>query len=526
MRSVAGYGLAAAAGVVVVASADREAGPAGCSLEVEGSVWPAGETEVVVREIEVLAELGWKVTAIEEAAAGEGIERRRFGVGVPAWAGPTMPYYLRKAQRHEAYFGDPAERLPARKWARGATPHQLSQFLRGDLYDPTAEVPEEVLGEPLGPPPVRLRFGLEIAGRRLTLEREAVYRFADQAFGERRLPLRVVAPVEVALEPDTALLPGMSVDTELRVTVRSNLAEPLEGVVRLSLAVPGEMPEAAFRLAGQGDTESVRFAVSPPAYAGRYLASAVAEVAAGSTLSRTLRVVSYPHIRPLTVPVRAITEMSRFELALPRLDRVGYVRGASDRVPEILAAIGLPIELLDAADLESGALEGFDAIVVGSRAYEIDAALGRANGRLLEYARGGGLLLVQYQQYQFVRGGFAPWPLEILRPHGRVTDETAAVETLAPDHPVLQYPNRLGAADWQGWVQERGLYFAGQWDERYQPLLAIADPGREAERGALLVAPVGVGTYVYTGLSFFRQLPAGVAGAVRLFVNLLALGER
>jgi hypothetical protein len=163
--------------------------------------------------------------------------------------------------------------------------------------------------------------------------------------------------------------------------------------------------------------------------------------------------------------------------------------------------------------------------VVGSRAYETDSALVRHNGRLLEYVRRGGLLVVQYQQYPYVRGGFAPYPLEIAFPHDRVTDETAPVLALVPDHAALRRPNPIGPEDWEGWPQERGLYFARAWDEAYVPLLEMADPGGPPLRGGLLVARFGAGTYVYTGLSFFRALPAGVVGAHRVFLNLLALRD-
>ncbi|MGH9465112.1 MAG: LmbE family protein, partial [Thermoanaerobaculia bacterium] len=159
------------------------------------------------------------------------------------------------------------------------------------------------------------------------------------------------------------------------------------------------------------------------------------------------------------------------------------------------------------------------------RAFETDPALGRASGRLLDYARAGGLVLVQYQQYPWVESGHPPFDLTIARPHGRVTDETSPVRLLASDHPVFKRPNPLTEADWQGWVQERGLYFAAGWAEPFQALLALQDPGEPEQLGSLLVAPVGRGTYVYTGLAFFRQLPAGVPGALRLFANLLALAE-
>jgi hypothetical protein len=186
----------------------------------------------------------------------------------------------------------------------------------------------------------------------------------------------------------------------------------------------------------------------------------------------------------------------------------------------------MPIELLGADVLARGDLSRYDAIIVGSRAYETDPALAANNDRLLAYARGGGLVIVQYQQYQFVDGRYAPYPITIARPHDRVTEETAPVALLAPAHPVFHTPNEIGPADWDGWVQERGLYFAATWDSTYTPLLESHDSGAPPLSGGLLVAPLGRGTYVYTGLSFFRQLPAGVPGAYRLFLNLLGLRER
>jgi hypothetical protein len=188
--------------------------------------------------------------------------------------------------------------------------------------------------------------------------------------------------------------------------------------------------------------------------------------------------------------------------------------------------VGVPIELLGPDTLARGDLSRYDAIVIGSRAYETDPALVAANGRLLDYARAGGLVIVQYQQYPFVSGGFAPYRLSIARPHDRVTDETAAATVLDPASPVFHVPNEIGPDDWRGWVQERGLYFAHDWDPAYTPLLEMHDPGEPPLQGGLLVSSLGTGTYVYTGLSFFRQLPAGVPGAYRLFANLLALKRR
>ncbi|HLB55193.1 MAG TPA: hypothetical protein VJK71_08795, partial [Gemmatimonadales bacterium] len=166
-------------------------------------------------------------------------------------------------------------------------------------------------------------------------------------------------------------------------------------------------------------------------------------------------------------------------------------------------------------------LSRYDVIVVGSRAYETKPALGDNNNRLLDYARAGGRVVVLYQQAPYFNGNFAPAPLRLAQRHDRVADEAAPVELLAPAHPAFTQPNRIGLSDWEGWVQERGLYFARSWDSSYTPLLALSDPGEAALKGGLLIRPVEKGSYIYTGLSFFRQLPAGVVGALRLFLNLL-----
>jgi hypothetical protein len=247
----------------------------------------------------------------------------------------------------------------------------------------------------------------------------------------------------------------------------------------------------------------------------------------GSEMRGAFPLIEYSHINAVPSPHRSWVEVRSLDLELPALRAVAYVRGASDRVPESLLEVGLPLELLSGEqilDLGDAGLERFDAIVVGSRAYESDPRLGEANKRLLDYVEGGGLIIVQYQQYDFVQQGYAPFPLSIGRPHDRITDETSPVELLQPDHPALLLPNRIGAADWQGWVQERGLYFAHTWDAAYQPLVRFTDPDMPPQDGGLLVAKLGQGTYVYTGIAFFRQLPAGVPGAFRLFMNLLALG--
>jgi hypothetical protein len=348
--------------------------------------------------------------------------------------------------------------------------------------------------------------------------------------------------------PTNSLIPH-----RFTVTLIHGARDSTSGTVRLQLprGWPA-VPPQRFRFGREDERESFVFDVKPP----RPLVSdsgeirAVAEDAAGTTYDVGVYTVDYPHIRPRSYTRPATASLRVSHLVLPRLTRVGYIRGAADRVSEALASVGVPVTLLTGAALERGRLDRYDAIVVGPRAYETDSALVENNRRLLDYARRGGLVIVQYQQHQFFNGRFAPYPLTVggqpLRlvdsgpartgsatvraappvSHDRVTDENAPVKLVRPDHPAVRIPNRLSAADWRGWVQERGLYFARTWDKRYQTILETHDPGEAPLLGGLLVAPVGKGTYVYTGLSFFRQLPAGVPGAFRLFANLLALGRK
>ena len=290
---------------------------------------------------------------------------------------------------------------------------------------------------------------------------------------------------------------------------------------------PGWPPVAAqpFELSAPEAQKTLVFSVRPPVAlpGGQYQVRAVARDAAGNRYSNGVFTVEYPHIRLRAVVRPPVSEVHVAPITLPVVQRVGYIRGASDRVPEALAEIGLPITLLDAAMLARGDLSRFDVIVVGSRAYETEPGLRENNSRLLDYARAGGRVVVQYQQQAFFSGNFAPAPLTVGSPHDRVTDESAPVRPLGTAPGAFIRPNRIGSGDWDGWVQERGLYFARTWDMAYSPLLEMSDPGEAPLKGCLLLAAVGKGSYLYTGLSFFRQLPAGVPGAYRLFLNLLDL---
>jgi len=399
-------------------------------------------------------------------------------------------------------------------------PYFLAEPKVGDLYSWRGVTPE-LRGVAREPPTLAISY----AG----VVREAAFRFNDQSIGEQRRPVTIVPRLDVKIDPDTVVWAlGSSAPRRFNVVVTHFAPEPVTGRVRLEVPAGWTQPAPqAFTLTQKNASQAFEFEVSPPngVPAGRVALKAVADDAAGQRYDTGVYTIEYPHIRGRTYTTTSAAQVQIAPLALPRLAHVGYIRGAADRIPEALAGAGLSVELLDASALARGDLSRYDAIVIGPRAYETDTALVAHNDRLLAYARNGGMLLVQYQQYQFVQGGYAPFPLTIATPHDRVTDEKADVRLLAPNDPAFQRPNVIGPDDWKGWIQERGLYYAHTWDDAYRPLLEAHDPGEGEQKGGLLVARLGRGSYVYTGLAFFRQLPAGVPGAYRLFANLLALAQ-
>jgi LmbE family N-acetylglucosaminyl deacetylase len=423
-----------------------------------------------------------------------------------------------------------------------STPYYLRTPRSGDLYQwPRDHVDQAQItgGLPYGEPFESPTFlgSVEVnAGESDSLgasrSAEAVFQFNDQARGEVRRPVTVVPRIDVKIDPSTELWPTNSVvPHRFRVTLTHGAPDSTLGTVGLQLPRGWPpVPSQKFRLTREDERDAFEFNVKPPAKltAGSAEIHAVARDSEGRVYGSGIFTVDYPHIRARAFAKPATATLRLAPLVLPRLARVGYIRGAADRVPEALASVGVPVVLLSAETLERGNLSRFDAVVVGPRAYETDAALVANNRRLLEYVRRGGLVIVQYQQHRFFTGRFAPFPMSVGGPqvsHDRVTDEAAPVSILAKEHPVIRLPNRIASGDWMDWVQERGLYFARSWDRRYQTVLETHDPGEPPLRGGLLIAPVGKGIYVYTGLSFFRQLPAGVPGAFRLFSNLLALRQ-
>ena len=379
-------------------------------------------------------------------------------------------------------------------------------------------------------PPV-LTAVLEFAdaeGRKFELRRDARYRFVDPVDGEQSRRLVSVPPVALKVADAVMRYPDAK-PRQVTVEVKANTASAA-GQLRLKLpegwsATPAEH---VFKIEKRGELASFAFTVTPPAWPGKATLDAVATMADGTKTSAGTEVIRYAHIPPQTLFPPAQTSLVRADVKISA-QRVGYVMGAGDEVPAALRQLGLQVDLLTPDDVASGDLTRYHAILTGVRALSTRPDLRSSRSRILDYVRQGGTLIVQYNT---VEGGFntrdsavdlAPYPLKINR--DRVTVEEAPVRFPNPTHPLLNAPNKISGEDFSGWVQERGLYFGSEWDPQYTPLFAMNDPGEKELLGGTLAAPYGKGLYIYTSLAFFRELPAGVPGAYRIFANFLSGGK-
>ena len=376
-----------------------------------------------------------------------------------------------------------------------------------------------LVGRPAAPP-LAAELVVAFGDRALTLTRPLVYAWTDPVAGEERRALEVLPPVSVS--PRASLLMVATAAPEALVVRLKAHRDGVHGTLAPSLpegwsATPASHP---FTLARAGDEAEVTFHVRPPLADGRATLRLVATVD-GQTYARAVERVAYPHI-----PIQTLTPPA--EVTLVRADikhhrtRIGYIPGAGDEVPAALRQVGYDVTILSNEALAHQPLDRYQAIVTGVRAFNVDPRLPFVHDRLMRYVADGGTLVVQYNTNNHLStlpDRIGPAPLHVSQ--ARVTDENAAVGLVAPAHPILTRPNRIGPRDFAGWVQERGLYFADHWDPAYEPILTLHDAGEPPQQGSLLVARHGKGAFIYTGLSFFRQLPAGVPGAYRLFANLL-----
>lgn len=454
-----------------------------------------GRTEVPLslEGVDLLTPVGWGVE--QENVGGD---TWRFQVHVPEDAAPSSPFWTAESEGRnrveEGFSGIEADR----------------------------------------PPVVRARIRYRVADVPAAVERPVEFRWFDRRLArERRRRIEVAPRVSASVQPRLIIFrPGVAASREVEVRVSNWRMEPAEVVIRWEGEgiLRTEPREARLSLGPEGGNRVVTFRLfpDPRRRPGQPVVARVMLDGATTVPALEVRDIAYPHVEGRLVARPAEVTLVPVDAVVPRGLEVGYIMGVGDQVAEATRQLGANVTLLDERELAEGDLSRFDAIVVGIRALLVRRDLADNFDRVLEYVRTGGHLVVQYHKYELLNGSFAPYPFTIHRPHDRVTVEDSPVEVLVPSHPLLNRPNRIRPADWDGWVQERGLYFWGSWDERYLPLLELRDPwpyNAEPKRGALLVTEYGSGTYVYTGLAFFRQLPAGVPGAYRLWANLVSLGR-
>jgi LmbE family N-acetylglucosaminyl deacetylase len=409
----------------------------------------------------------------------------------------------------------------------GATAPPTAPFWHRDSSQEALYVIDEasLIGRALPRFPLRAEVSYEYEGVKNSVSAIVQTRQIDPFRGELSRDLALLPALSIRVDPPLRIIPlervrGAKVPVEMEIA--NNSTAPQKGLA--SLELPPGFPRPAdlpFSLAKEKDSVRIPFVLDLPGF----VSEGVYEVEARSgAFDRTVEFLEHPDIAPFYDLRPARTRIEVVDVHVPGRLLVGYVRGPEDSIPEFLQQLGIDVHSLSADELMRGDLSRYSTIITGPRAYDVRDDLRRANARLLEYVRNGGRLVVQYNSNirLFGQGDFFPFPVKFADQNLRVVVEDSPVLMLSPGDSLWSYPNKITTKDFDGWVQERGLYFPAEWDSRYTPLLSLSDPGEEALRGGLLKAAYGKGTYIFTGLSWFRELPEGVPGAIRIFVNLIS----
>lgn len=377
-------------------------------------------------------------------------------------------------------------------------------------------------GFPESPPAVTVNFVVSVMGLELDLEVPLIFKRNDPVEGEVYRPFVITPPVFTSIR-DKVYVFANDEPKQVAVFVKAGSSD-LKGTVSLDLPQgwKAEPVSYEFSLVSKGMEQSFVFSVFPSRKEGTGTVTAVATID-GKKYAQSLLEIAYSHIPVQTLLPNANARVVKIDLK-KKGQQIGYIMGAGDAIPASLRQIGYTVDDLTARELSPALLQKYDAIILGVRAFNTLDQLKYDNERLFQYVENGGTLVVQYTTAGgMVTDKLAPYPLKIGR--DRVAVEEAPVTFVNPKHPVLNEPNKIREQDFEGWVQERGLYFASEWDDKFEPVLSSHDPGEKPLEGGLLVAKYGRGYYVYTGYSWFRELPAGVPGAYRLFANLISLGK-
>jgi len=425
-----------------------------------------------------------------------------FEVEVPQNAAYTQPYWTRASEYHDAVY---------------TLKRPEFRFL------------------PFTPPEVHGVVTYRVDGVDFTLTRPAQTVSINRPWGERRRLLSVAPAISLSVSPHIGVVPisgsetaGEKTEFTATVEVLNNVKGEAEGTLALTLpdAWHASPESASFDFTHEGASKTFTFDVfAENVEAGtEYTIQAVATYN-GEEYTTGYQAIDHTDLEPRHLYRPATMTLHGISIELPADMEVGYIMGVGDRVPEALQQIGIDVQMLDREELRTGDLSQYDTILIGIRAYAVRQDLISYNGRLLDYVHKGGNLIVQYQTPEFDAAPFGPYPYTMGRRPEEVSEEDAQVTILMPENPIFQHPNQITEADFDGWVEERGSKFLTEWDANYQPLLTCNDREQEPQHGGFLYAKYGQGTYTYAAYAFYRQLPAGVAGAYRLFMNILALGK-
>ena len=487
-------------GMYLEALADDSQVTAGQRFKVSATVVNRSAELVNVRQLEIKGGKGWDIQRLEGSPKTLAPQEKmsfKFEVMVPSNAPVTQPHWKRDSKQDSVY------KISEKSLTNTPT---FSAILK-----------------------VSLEYALR--DQSLKMERPVQYLDSDRLKGSRKVPLLVVPPLALEVTPSLHLVslsnPGQPRTVQVRLV--NNTPGQISGDVALNSSAGWtvEPKQRSFSIKSKGEAATFKFQVvaGEGIQPGRGSFEAVAQLGSRK-INQSYRVFSVQDLWYFPLYAQAASEVVAFDFRLPANLSVGYIMGAGDRIAETLIQLGIPVKLLETEDLSGRDLSHYDCIIAGVRAYEVRPDLIANNSRLLDYVKNGGLFIVQYhRQASWNKTQFAPYLAKIKSEDHRVTDEMAPVKILDPLHPVFQYPNKISEKDFDGWVQERGLYFIQERDPRYKPLLSSNDPGEPPLDGGLLVADYGKGKYVLTSYAWFRQLPQGVPGAIRIFTNLISLRE-
>ncbi len=380
---------------------------------------------------------------------------------------------------------------------------------------------QQLIGLPETPKKNKAIFNFRIDDMLIPITTDLIYKYNDRVNGEVYEPFEIVPKASVEIKEPVVIFP--TTESKVITTNITAYTSNINGIVSLQVPENWKVSEPQkISISNKGEIKSLKFTITPPKNASEGILQPIINID-GADISTKVVTIDYDHIPLQTLVLPSKNKLVRLDIA-KKGDYIGYIAGAGDAIPESLTEIGYQVAQLNISEITTEKLNQFDAVVMGVRAYNILDELKYKQSLLLDYVSNGGTMIVQYNTARgFDFENLGPYPLHLSS--DRVTDERAEITILDPDAEILNYPNKITSKDFEGWVQERGLYFPNEWDAAYTPILSMHDKNEKSSEGSLLIAQYGKGHYIYTGLSFFRELPAGVSGAFRLFANMLSVGK-